>query len=218
MGRPQKSKSDKVTTPKRRGGQSGNKNAAGHGAPPNNKNAQTHGAYNRVDIEDLPPAVQSDIESMPLDAQSNIARVLRALWIKEADLQGRIERLKAAGPDALFIERVIEMQVSAGKGGQPEGAEGKGERGKMITAMKNIIKAAAFDMIAKLEGELDKTHGRIVKLSDTLSAYERDRERLALDRKRHEFAKQKAIGEYNINVDTGEIIDEPDEDERDIPL
>ena len=41
--------------PRKRGGQPGNKNAAGAGAPAGNRNAETHGAYNTVRLEDLPP-------------------------------------------------------------------------------------------------------------------------------------------------------------------
>jgi len=212
-----KSTPPKKSPPKKRGGQKSNNNAAGHGAPPKNKNAETHGAYNKVELEDLPPAAQKSIEDITLDAKANMLRVLRALWVKEADLQGRIAKLKEAGPAALYIEREIEMLVPAAKDDSPGAKSKKG--GGMVTAMKTIIRAAAFDLITKLEAELDKTHGRIVKLSDTISAYERDTERLALDRKRHEFAKQKATGEYNINVETGEIVDEVEEDEtRDTPL
>ena len=211
----------KKSPPKKRGGQKANTNAAGHGAPPKNKNAETHGAYNKVSIEDLPPAEQRGIEEITLDAKANMLRVLRALWVKEADLQTRIAALKEAGPATLYVEREIEMLVPAAvKEGEDE-APGNNKRkkpGGMVTAMKTIIRAAAFDLIAKLEGELDKTHGRIVKLSDTISAYERDTERLALDRKRHEFNKQKATGEYNIDVETGEIIDEAEDETGDTPM
>ena len=40
--------------PRKRGGQPGNKNAAGAGAPMGNKNAETHGAYSAVRVADLP--------------------------------------------------------------------------------------------------------------------------------------------------------------------
>ena len=39
--------------PKKRGGQKGNKNAVGHGAPEKNRNAETHGAYSKVYFDDL---------------------------------------------------------------------------------------------------------------------------------------------------------------------
>ena len=40
--------------PRKRGGQPGNKNAAGAGAPHGNRNAETHGAYSTVRLADLP--------------------------------------------------------------------------------------------------------------------------------------------------------------------
>lgn len=209
---PPKAKTEKPG--KKRGGQHGNKNAAGNGAPPGNKNAETHGAYNHVDIKDLPPAAQAYIEGMTPDAHATMYRVLKALWVKEADLQGRIEKLKEGGANALYVERVIEMYVPAKKtapGGEDD--EHTEDGGRMVTAMRTVIRASAFELITKLEGELDKTHGRIIKLTDTMSGYERDRGRIALDKKKHEFAKQKAIGEFSINPETGEIVDEPENGE-----
>jgi uncharacterized protein YjcR len=38
---------------RRRGGQPGNKNAVGHGAPRGNKNAFKHGAYERLTIDTM---------------------------------------------------------------------------------------------------------------------------------------------------------------------
>lgn len=49
--------------PRKRGGQPGNKNAAGAGAPHGNRNAETHGAYSTVRLADLPDEQREYIES-----------------------------------------------------------------------------------------------------------------------------------------------------------
>lgn len=57
-------KSEKVCTQKRKhGGQPGNKNAVGHGAPKRNKNAEKHGFFSKY----LPEETVSIIQEMPKD-------------------------------------------------------------------------------------------------------------------------------------------------------
>lgn len=42
------------------------------------------------------------------------------------------------------------------------------------TAMKTIIKASPFDRAMKVEAELNKLNGRIIKLLDSMRAHEAD--------------------------------------------
>ena len=72
---------------KKRGGQPGNKNAAGAGAPIGNKNAETHGAYSTVRLCDLPPKQREYIEGITLDTETNMLAELQLLIAKEADMQ-----------------------------------------------------------------------------------------------------------------------------------
>ncbi|MCL2356626.1 MAG: hypothetical protein FWC70_05620 [Defluviitaleaceae bacterium] len=200
--------------PRKRGGQPGNSNAAGHGAPFKNKNAETHGAYSTVNMGDISPAERKRILGMGADVRAHLLDVLRRLWAKEAGLHARIARLEAGGASALYTEREIEMLVpSGGSGADSDMPGGKAE--SMTTAMKTIIRAAPFDMIIKLSAELDKTQGRIVKTLDTLRAFENDNKRLDLDRRKYTLAKQKAFGEYNVNLETNELNDDYETDEND---
>ena len=48
----------------------------------------------------------------------------------------------------------------------------------------------------KLEAELNKIHGRIIKLIDSIKGYEMEARRLELEERRFRFAKQRATGEY----------------------
>ena len=58
--------------PRKRGGQPGNKNAAGAGPPTGNRNAETHGAYSAVRMEDLTPEQRAYIEKITLDTKTKM--------------------------------------------------------------------------------------------------------------------------------------------------
>ena len=247
--------------PKRkRGGQPGNKNAAGAGAPLGNKNAETHGAYSAVSLCDLPDEQRQYIESITLDTETNMLAELQLLIAKEADLQNKISAIEKGSPDALFIDRVVEIRVPKGKerlekqqeklealrrehddllwemdaeSGKPptkrqekkletlqrEIAELQDttadkereleESGYNVSA-QTVIKASAFERAMKLEAELNKIHGRIIKLLDSIKGYELESRRVRLEERKYNLAKQKLSGAFDIDPDTGEINDEAD--------
>ena len=247
--------------PKRkRGGQPGNKNAAGAGAPLGNKNAETHGAYSAVRLCDLPDEQRQYIESITLDTETNMLAELQLLIGKEADLQNKISAIEKGSPDALFIDRVVEVRVPKGKerlekqqeklealrrehddllwemdaeSGKPptkrqekkletlqrEIAELQDttadkereleESGYNVSA-QTVIKASAFERAMKLEAELNKIHGRIIKLLDSIKGYELESRRVRLEERKYNLAKQKLSGAFDIDPDTGEINDEAD--------
>lgn len=247
--------------PKRkRGGQPGNKNAAGAGAPLGNKNAETHGAYSAVRLCDLPDEQRQYIESITLDTETNMLAELQLLIAKEADLQNKISAIEKGSPDALFIDRVVEVRVPKGKerlekqqeklealrrehddllwemdaeSGKPptkrqekkletlqrEIAELQDttadkereleESGYNVSA-QTVIKASAFERAMKLEAELNKIHGRIIKLLDSIKVYELESRRVRLEERKYNLAKQKLSGAFDIDPDTGEINDEAD--------
>lgn len=247
--------------PKRkRGGQPGNKNAAGAGAPLGNKNAETHGAYSAVRLCDLPDEQRQYIESITLDTETNMLAELQLLIAKEADLQNKISLIEKGSPDALFIDRVVEIRVPKGKerlekqqeklealrrehddllwemdaeSGKPptkrqekkletlqrEIAELQDttadkereleESGYNVSA-QTVIKASAFERAMKLEAELNKIHGRIIKLLDSIKGYELESRRVRLEERKYNLAKQKLSGAFDIDPDTGEINDEAD--------
>lgn len=248
--------------PRKRGGQPGNKNAAGAGAPMGNKNAETHGAYSAVRIADLPPEQREYIEGITLETETNMLTELRLLIAKEADLQNKIAALERADPDTLYIDRVVEMRTPKGQERlkqQMEKLEAlqreedsllwdmDAESGKLPTrqqekklerlqreiaalqdttgdkareleesaynvTMQTVIKASAFDRAMKLEAELNKIHGRIIKLLDSIKGYELESRRVRLEERKYNLAKQKLSGAYEIDPTTGEIDDETEGD------
>jgi len=189
---------------RKRGGQPGNKNAVGGGAPFGNRNAETHGAYSKVHLADLLPEQRAYIESITLDSAENMLRELQLLIAKEDDLKKRIKQLENESVDTLHVDKVVEMLVPGKAGG---GAGPEADKALNI-AMQTVIKASPFDRALKLETERTRTHGRIIKLLDSIKAYELESRRLELEERKYRLAKQKLVGEFEIDPDTGEIDDE----------
>lgn len=95
--------------------------------------------------------------------------------------------------------------IEAGAAEDPEAMQGQqGECFK--TAMKSIIKSSAFDRAMKVEAELNKLHGRIIKQLDSIKAHEMESRRLQLEEQRLELMKQKI---------SGEVVIEPEDEEWD---
>lgn len=186
---------------------------------------------------------------------------LQLLIAKEADLQNKITALEKGDPDALYIDRVVEMRTPKGTARleqqreklealqreedtllwDMDGTEGKKptrqqekklerlqreiaalqdttgdkerelEREGYNVTMQTVIKASVFDRVMKLEAELNKIHGRIIKLLDSIKGYEMESRRVRLEERKYNLAKQKLSGAYDIDPDTGEINDEAEE-------
>ena len=85
------------------------------------------------------------------------------------------------------------------------------EREGYNVTMQTVIKASVFDRVMKLEAELNKIHGRIIKLLDSIKGYEMESRRVRLEERKYNLAKQKLSGAYDIDPDTGEINDEAEE-------
>lgn len=200
--------------PKKRGGQKGNTNAKGHGAPARNKNAETHGAYSKVYFDELSEDEKKLIESVTLDTQENTLRELQSLIAKEKDLEKRIRDLNSDTTGNLYTDKVVEMRTpnKEGEDADPYGAynedgEDKAQGPALSVAMETTIKSSAFERANKLEDQLNKVHGRIIKLLDTIKSYELEQRRITLEEKRYALMKQKISGEYDVDPDTGEIDD-----------
>lgn len=64
------------------------------------------------------------------------------------------------------------------------------EKSSYKVNMQTVIKASAFDRAMKLEAELNKIHGRIIKLLDSIKGYEMESRRLRLEERKYNLAKQ----------------------------
>lgn len=196
------------------------------------------------------------------DAAKVMLSELQLLIAKEADLQSKIAKIENGDPDALYIDRVVEMcapksterleqqqekletlrrkrddltwEIDSGPDGKPPSkAKQKQldalqceiaaledttadrqmelEKSSYKVNMQTVIKASAFDRAMKLEAELNKIHGRIIKLLDSIKGYEMESRRLRLEERKYNLAKQKLSGAFDVDPETGEIIDEVDD-------
>ena len=95
---------DKVTLPKakgnvtkkKKGGQPGNRNAAGHGGtgPPGNKNAVTTGEFETLLFDCLNDEEKRLAESVPADKQRLLLQEIQLLTVRERRMLKRIEAIK----------------------------------------------------------------------------------------------------------------------------
>ena len=99
---------DKVTLPnakgnvtKRKGGQPGNKNAAGHGGtgPPGNKNAVTTGEFETLFFDCLDEDEKELVSVVPEDKKQLLLQEIKLLTVRERRMLKRMNSL----PDAFLI-------------------------------------------------------------------------------------------------------------------
>lgn len=207
--------------PRKKGGQPGNKNAGGRTpAKDGNKNAVTHGAFAQAGIEDIPTEAAEAILGMkPGDSMSHMMEELQALLVRKTYLEGLLAVYTA--PEAekgYYVDKVVHMVVpktaeevmkeedTGVDTGTAQDPEGGTER--MKTAMKTIIKGSAFDRAMKVEAELNRLHGRIIKQIDSIKSYELESRRLQLEERKYNLAKQKLSGIFDVDEETEEIIDD----------
>ena len=135
---------------------------------------------------------------------------LQALYLRKAYLESILQQYEAADAGGFYTDKVVHMIVPKSmeerqqeedcgmehqQCADPEGS--KTETYK--TAMKSIIKSSPFDRAMKVEAELNKLHGRIIKQLDSIKAYELEDRRLTLAEKQFELNKQKLTGEFEID-------------------
>lgn len=188
---------------KRRGGQFGNKNAEGAGAPKGNKNAETHGGYSSIDLNNLPEEDQAYISNLSLDTETNFRNELQILLAKEKDIRSRLEALDYEPEDKLYLSRESEMQAVP----KPEQLEGlepeeRVERiSKLQPTLKTITRDSKFERQQKLLVAFDRIHGRIIKLLDSIKTYQLDCKRIELDQQRYELSKEKVKGAFEFDLE-----------------
>ncbi|MCD7919471.1 MAG: phage terminase small subunit-related protein [Clostridiales bacterium] len=169
----------------KRGGQPGNQNAKGHGAPKGNTNAETHGAYSAPRLERLTEEERQRIQSLTAEFDSNALAELRRLETKRADLEQKIAALEDGEPEALYLDRLMTMEM-------PDGGE-----------MKYRSESSAFTRRMVLEAELNRVDGRIIKLLDSFKSRGAETQRMELERKRFELDEAENHREIRIRRGRG---------------
>lgn len=134
---------EKSNVTKHRGGQPGNRNAAGNkggAAPPGNKNAVKHGAYETIYLEALPEKERSIFESIP----------------DSDDLDGEIRLLRLKLSRLIARTGIVTYDMFGGAH-QRELTEAEREKGMLeVTAeIRKLIKTKKQIQIAELKVNLN---------------------------------------------------------------
>lgn len=181
--------------PKRkRGGQPGNQNSAGHqnaagshdGAPPGNKNAEKDGAYSAVLFDMLTEKEQAVADAAPTESREALIHEMRLLKVREHRIMEKIAVYEAEPEDTLHLSSVLDMREPAGSGDKKQ--DGARQQMGMYT------KDSAFNRIMKLQEALYKVQGRIATITGSLRASEEADRRMELERERIEILRMRATG------------------------
>lgn len=200
--------------PKKKGGQIGNQNARGKTPKKNgNKNAETHGIYSAVCYENLIDSELAEkIKSFKPNSKELINEEIRSLLLKAAYLEEKLSEYNKADENTFYTDRIVEMiapKTAEDKEKEndegikiPEAKDPERDKGYKTT-IKSIMKSSAFERARKIEDELNKVHGRIIKLIDSKKSHEIEERRLSLEERRLKLLEDKA---------RGVIDDEPEEE------
>lgn len=200
---------DSALPKKKRGGQPGNRNSAGHknaagshpGAPAGNKNAEKDGAYSAVFFDMLSADELKLVEQTPLGSREALEHEMKILKFREHKIMSKIADYEEAPEDSLYISNLLDMRVPAGRGEE--------KKDGAVQNMGMYSKDSAFSRVLKLQEALYKVQGRIAKIADSLRALEENKERMELERQRLDIMRMRATGA--IDVDPQEEADIDDE-------
>lgn len=196
---------EKELPKRKRGGQPGNKNSAGHknakgshkGAPPRNKNAEKDGAYSTVFFDTLSDKDKEIAEKAPIKSKEALKNEMQILKVREHRILEKIADYEKADQEQLFLNNVMDVRT-------PEnGEDGKNQTNGMY------FKDTAFARTMKLEEALYKVQGRIAKIADSLKDLELANSRNDMEQKKLDILRMRAtgavdIGDLNIE-DTGDV-------------
>lgn len=214
--------------PKRKGGQIGNKNAAGRTPKKNgNRNAVTHGAYMQISYTDIPEERATAIQNLTGSSKDHLTEELKTLLLRREYLQQQLKKYTdEENQPTFYVDKIVhmivpksieEMQqeddtgIEGGEAEDPETDSRKAAAGveRMKTAMKSIIKASPFDRAMKIQAELTKVDGRILKAIDSIKSYEFEERKMQLEQSKYELARQRLTGEIEINDnEVEEVVDD----------
>lgn len=167
---PKQTKSNVPKKKKARGGQPGNHNAEGHGAPPGNKNNFRHGLYEELYWDVLDEDEKQMIEAMRLDEEEDLlVEQIKLLTVRERRLLRRIEE-QQQNTGGLALDSVVSRKLEI--------------RGNIVyddeqtqteTTTRTI---STFEVIQKLEAELTRVQGRKTRCIEALNKLRVERRKI----------------------------------------
>ena len=169
---------------KKKGGQPGNKNAAGNkggAAPEKNKNAVTTGEFETLLFDCLDLEEQRLVQAVPEDKQALLMQEIQLLTVRERRMLKRIELLRSAADE--------ENKLAAGETGMTAVGHKKGlEKDKETDLLEYRGK---LGQIQNIEDALTRVQARKQAAIDALHRYGVDDTRLEIETKRLEMAARK---------------------------
>lgn len=170
---PKKGKGNVPKKKKARGGQPGNHNAAGHGAPKGNKNNFKHGLYEEIYWDTLDEDERQMIEAMQFDEEETLLEEqIMLLSVRERRLLRRIdEQRKNTG--GLAVESVVSRKLTI------EGNIVYDDRQTQKETTTRTI--STFEVIQKLEAELTRVQGRKTRCIEALNKLRLERRKMEED-------------------------------------
>lgn len=169
---------------KKKGGQPGNKNAAGNkggAAPEKNKNAVTTGEFETLLFDCLDLEEQRLVQAVPEDKQALLMQEIQLLTVRERRMLKRIELLRNAADE--------ENEIVVGETGMTAVGHKKGlEKDKETDLFEYRGK---LGQIQNIEDALTRVQARKQAAIDALHRYGVDDTRLEIEAKRLEMAARK---------------------------
>ena len=177
---------------RKKGGQPGNKNAAGHGGtgPPGNKNAVKTGEFETLFFDTLNQEEKKLLNAIPCDKEQLLLQEIQLLTIRERRMLKRIELLKESdefADDTIAGMSVVKYTSGTEKGKQTELKEYQGILGQIQT----------------IEDALTRVQARRQRAIEALHKFGYDDAHLELEAMRLEFEMLKQDGQTEEQEDDG---------------
>lgn len=180
---------------KRKGGQPGNKNALGAGAPENNKNAVTTGEFETLLFDCLEPEEQRLTQAVPEDKQTLLMQEIQLLTVRERRMLKRIDLLRQSPDDS--------EAVSGDETGMTVVSHKTGIEKDKYTDLREY--QGKLGQIQRIEEALTRVQARKQAAIDSLHRYGVDDSRLEIEMLRLDLAALKLGGQEQEMEDDGFI-------------
>lgn len=188
---------------RKKGGQPGNQNAAGYGAPEQNKNAVTTGEFETLFFDCLDPEEKMLAEAVSLDKEQLLLQEIQLLTVRERRMLKRIENLRQA--DFATVSKKTGI-----------------EKGKMTDLSEDH---ATLGQIQNIEDALTRVQARKQAAIDSLHRYGVDDARLEIELMRLDLQALKLGGQETeieddgfleaLNAEAGELWSDADDSRQD---
>ena len=200
---------------KKKGGQPGNKNAAGNrggSAPGKNKNAVTTGEFETLLFDCLNLEEQRLVQAVPEDKQALLMQEIQLLTVRERRMLKRIELLRNAANE--------ENKLAAGETGMTAVGHKKGLENDKETDLLEY--RGKLGQIQNIEDALTRVQARKQAAIDALHRYSVDDARLEIETMKVDLAALKLGGQEQeveddgfleaLNTEAQELWEDADED------